>query len=69
MQCESGNGLTEDGKGLCLRDATHRVQMTFTERGEPQTFEYVMCRGCASHWSIVSPKTVKIIGELELVKQ
>lgn len=69
MQCESGNGLTEDGRGLCLREATRRVEMTFTKQGKARTCEYEMCQGCASHWSIMSPRTVKIVGELELVKQ
>jgi len=59
--CESGNNLTEDGSGLCIRPATERVEFTESKRGVKRTAVFDMCRGCARHWEIVSPRTVKIL--------
>lgn len=58
-QCDSGNGLTEDGRGLCLRTATRQVEET---RGGRVTI-HNMCRGCAGHWTLMHPTTMVLIEE------
>lgn len=53
--CDSGNALSGDGKGLCQRPATEKVQITGTG---PARGTYKMCRSCAGSWAVKSPRTV-----------
>lgn len=66
-QCDSGDGLTEDGEGLCRREATKRVEFTFTKNKEKVKVIKHMCKGCAAHWSLVSPTTVEVLGDIAAV--
>lgn len=58
-QCDSGNGMSEDGKGLCQREATKLVE----ENSARGNATYKMCKGCASHWTLTNPKTMSIVGD------
>jgi hypothetical protein len=57
--CMSGNNLTTDGSGLCQREAVKRVRISGTS---PARGVYDMCKECAAHWELVSPRTVTIVG-------
>lgn len=61
--CDSGNALSHDGEGLCQRPATKKVRITGSRSGKA-VGTYKMCDGCAAHWTLVSPRTVAIIGDL-----
>lgn len=60
-KCESGNNLTEDGSGLCTRDATESVEMTASRKGKKTVRVFAMCRFCAGSWSVKHPRTVRIL--------
>lgn len=61
MQCQSGDGLSSDGRGLCQRDYTKIVEFTFKKKGETIKVDKRLCDNCAAHWSLVSPTTVKVL--------
>lgn len=64
--CDSGNKLTEDGTGLCLRAATHTVEFSQSRGGVRRTKKFLMCKSCAGHWVTVHPKTVRILDTAEV---
>lgn len=60
-KCQSGNGMTFDGEGLCTRDATSKVEVSISRQGTVRSEVFDMCRSCAGSWSVKHPTTVKML--------